>query len=51
MMRFEAIMVLDKGRGGGDGHPHNFIPKIYDIKLTHRVFIVFVNSILSSEVW
>ena len=47
---FIAIIVLDKG-GGGDGHPHDFIPKIYDSKLTHTVFLFFVNFILSLEAW
>ena len=52
MVRFKAIMVLDMvGVGGGDEHPHDHIPKIYDSKFTHTVFIFFVNFILLSEVW
>ena len=50
MVHFKAILVLG-GEGEGDEHPHDFIPKIYESKLTRTVVTFFGNLILSLEVW
>ena len=49
MVHFKAIFVLSGG--WGDEHPHDFIPQIYESKLTRTVVTFFGNLILSLEVW
>ena len=48
MVHFKALLVHGLW---GDGHPHDFVPKKYESKLTRTVVTFFENLILLSEVW